>query len=391
MKFNVFTFSILLSTLFFSCSQTEDLDLPTINKASGYELSENDVLNLINGFSGSQSSSRAAISPSIKASYYLDTPSTLESRSQSGAGVRVYQVDLNTADKGFALVSGDKRMPCIIAYSEKGELNDTLTNKGAAMMIKNAEGAFLQAVYNADINVESRSTVVTPTGEIVASLEPVVAICWEQGVPYNALMPASSSFTSSNYGGKFPTGCTAVSVAQLLSCFEPYISKNGVYINWTELKKQCRILTSNSEAVKKQAATLMRYIADGIRVVYNEHSGTSASINNIISFLKGMGFSISGGESMNAAVIVNSLNRDPISPVLVTGSASSGSSHCWILDGYQKRKNGSQMNIYIHAHFGWGGMSDGYYLVNSDNKNMSFDTGFMHFNSNLKIYPYINK
>lgn len=391
MKFNVFTFSILLSTMFFSCSQTEDLDSPTINKALEYELSENDVLNLINGFSGLQSSSRAAISPSIKASYYLAPLSSLESRSQSGVGVRVYQVDLNTADKGFALVSGDKRMPCIIAYSEKGELSDTLTNKGAAMMIKNAEGAFLQAVYNTDINVESRSTVVTPTGEIVASLEPVVAICWEQGVPYNALMPASSSFTSSDYGGKFPTGSAVVSVAQLLSCFEPYIFQNGVYINWTELKKQRRILTSDSETVKKQVATLMRYIADGIKVMYHEYSETSASINNIISFLKGMDFSINSGESMNASVIINSLNRYPVSPVLVTGSDSYGSSHCWILDGYQKRKNGSQMYIYIHAHFGWGDMSDGYYLVNIDNKNMSFDTGFMHFDSNLKIYPYINK
>lgn len=391
MKFNVFTFSILLSTMFFSCSQTEDLDLPTINKALEYELSENDILNLINDFSSLQSSSRAAISPSIKASYYLDTLSSLESRSQSGAGVRVYQVDLNTADKGFALVSGDKRMPCIIAYSEKGELSDTLTNKGAAMMIKNAEGAFLQAVYNTDINVESRSTVETPTGEIVASLEPVVAICWEQGVPYNALMPASSSFTSSDYGGKFPTGASVVSVAQLLSCFEPYIFQNGVYINWTELKKQRRILTSDSETVKKQVATLMRYIADGIKVNFLEYVGASASTNNVISFLKGMDFSINSGESMNASVIINSLNRYPVSPVLVTGSASSGGSHCWILDGYQKRKNGSQMYIYIHAHFGWGGMSDGYYLVNIDNKNMSFDTGFMHFDSNLKIYPYINK
>lgn len=48
-----------------------------------------------------------------------------------------------------------ERVPGVIAYVEHGSLNDTLTNKGAAMMLKEAQRSLISKVKAADVVIDS--------------------------------------------------------------------------------------------------------------------------------------------------------------------------------------------------------------------------------------------
>lgn len=381
MKIYIYLTSIITVLLLFSCSQMEDLDSRKESKDNlNFKLPENDAIKLVDAFNPK---SRAVHSPSIKKAYYLKTSSKAQTRNSSSEDIIVYQVDLNNEEKGFALVSGDTRMPCVIAYSEKGEINDTLTNKGAAMMIKNAESVFLQSIENA------KGTVLYPEGTLLQRVGPLVNVAWGQESPYNDLMPFSGTFSDYYYKNKFPTGCVAVSIAQIMSFFRPTMAISGTVINWSELTKYYYISPDDPSPLKNQVALLMHYITDGTKTIFIESVGASTSINNTISFLNRNGFSINNAQAMNVSEVTTSLNM--FQPVLVTGSAGTNSSHCWIMDGFQILKNANNnMNTYVHANFGWSGIENGYYLANSNN--FGFDTQYSgSYNTNLKIYSRIRR
>ena len=381
MKKYIYLTSIITVLLLFSCSQMEDLDSRKESKDNlNFKLPENDAIKLVDAFNPK---SRAIHSPSIKKAYYLKTSSKAQTRNSSSEDIIVYQVDLNNEEKGFALVSGDTRMPCVIAYSEKGEINDTLTNKGAAMMIKNAESVFLQSIENA------KGTVLYPEGTLLQRVGPLVNVAWGQESPYNDLMPASSTFTDYYYNSKFPTGCVAVSMAQIMSYFRPTMAISGTVIDWSGLTAQSYISPYSSSPLKNQVALLMHYITDGTKTVFIESLGASTSINNTITFLNKNGVSINNAQAMSVSEVTTSLKM--LQPVLVTGSTGPNSSHCWIVDGFQILKNANNnMNTYVHANFGWSGNENGYYLASTNN--FSFDTEYNgNYNTNLKIYSRIRR
>lgn len=375
--------SIILTSLFFSCSQIEYSDsLPAIDSEFNFKLSEVDALKLIDTFMSTSHVCKSINSPLIKNTYYLKLSSNVQTRNSTSKDIAIYQVDLNNEEKGFALVSGDKRMPCIIAYSEKGEISDTLTNKGAAIMIKNAEDVFLESIE------KTKGAVQYPEGTLLQRVGPLVNVRWGQESPYNDLMPTSSMFSDYYYNGKYPVGSVPVAIAQIMSCFKPTIVTNGTVINWNELTAQSYISANSPLLLKKQIALLMQYVSNGTKTIFIEGVGTSTAINDAISFLKQNGLSINNQQAMYTSEVIASLDKFQL--VLATGSSQHGSSHCWILDGYQRNKSANIINTYVHANFGWSGIEDGYYLANTNN--VSFDTEYSgNYNTNLKIYSQIRR
>ena len=99
---------------------------------------------------------------------------------------------------------------------------------------------------------------------------------------------------------------------------------------------------------------------------------------------------------MNATRIITSLDQG--FPVFVTGNdTETGNGHLWILDGYLmfKKDSNARMQImtsdtYIHAHFGWGGFYDGYYLVDSGTTNLTFQNQH-DYSSGMMLYPNVRK
>lgn len=413
-------------------------------------VTEAQALEIVKGFISTNTNSRGVtnVSPSVTKKIYLNG-SLSRSKSDNLPTVPVYEIALNTPeDKGFALVSGDERMPCVLAYSEKGEINDTVTNKGAALMLKEATASLVYNIgaYNQlkdslrektlqkiaenlgrknvsfdDVKeliavqdgAETRSVAYPnpSVGTLWKEVKPVIQTRWNQDSPYNnALDPTSyEEFQGIPYYDKNPVGCTGVAVAQIVAHFEVLSSAYGVNLIWSQLKASPTISRYNAPLVE-QVSNLCKHVAKGINTNWTA-SGGGASLKSASSYLNGLGVTFDtgskyGGYSMDVGRVLESLDGYPLpQPVFVTGNAEAGSrstgggGHCWLLDGYQMRRRPTTTrqilktsDIYIHANFGWSGHEDGYYMVDKNSASLDFKTsGNGFYNTNLKIFPYIRK
>lgn len=456
------TFNFLGSLLFFativtSCSQDEILkdngqeskitlsqsEYISIAFDSPKEISEDKALNLVKDLIGSQSLTRnvALISPEIKGKYYL-TAKLPGIFSSTSVKFPVYEVSLNTkSEGGYALVSGDERVPAVIAYVEEGSVKDTITNKGAAFMIQVAQNALLKDIAYVEFikdslrtktlqkiasttgksdvlfddikdqiivdNGSTRSEAVYPQGTLLKEVKNLIKTKWDQCSPYNiALDNADNSALDGSYQGKNAVGCTGVAIAQLVAHFECLSSAYGTQLNWSDIKYSPYIYNSDEPELKNQVANLCKHVALGIGTSWNRGVG-SASVARGANYLSGLGVSVDTGRNntgydLDAVRIVNSL--DILCPVIITGKAldrarsTGGGGHCWLLDGYQLRKRTLTREIikandtYIHANFGWGGNEDGFYMVDRNTTSLTFETLWNgHYNQNLKIYPNVRR
>lgn len=457
--FNFLGSLLLFATIVTSCSQDEifksegneqgskvvlsQSEYMSIAFDSPKEVSENEALNLVKDFVSSQSSTRnfALISPVIKEKYYLTTklPGKLSSTSVK---IPVYEVALNAkSEDGYALVSGDERVPAVIAYVEEGSIKDTIANKGAALMLQVAQNALLKDIAYVEFikdslrtktlqkiasttgkrdvsfddikdqlmvdNGSTRSEAVNPGGTLLKEVKNLIKTKWNQNSPYNnALGNAVDSELGGSYQGKNAVGCTGVAIAQLVAHFECLSSAYGTRLNWSDIKYSPYIYNSDEPELKNQVANLCKHVALGIETSWNRGVG-SASVAKGANYLSGLGVSVDTGRKntgydLDAVRIVNSL--DVLCPVIITGKAldrarsTGGGGHCWLLDGYQLRKRTLTREIikandtYIHANFGWGGNEDGFYMVDRNTTSLTFETIWNgHYNQNLKIYPNVRR
>lgn len=117
---------------------------------SQLEMTQDEIVDMVSKFSTTGNSTRAiAANPTIVKKFSLSSYS-------NGKQIPLYEVSLNEGDDaGYAIVSGDERVPGVIAYVEHGSLNDTLTNKGAAMMLKEAQRSLISKVKAVDVVIDS--------------------------------------------------------------------------------------------------------------------------------------------------------------------------------------------------------------------------------------------
>lgn len=404
---------------------------------SQQEISQKDIVEMASSFSTSGKSTRAiAASPTIVKKFSLSD--------NGGKQIPLYEVNLNGDEEGgYAIVSGDDRVPGVIAYVEHGSLKDTLNNKGAAMMLKEAQRALITKIKAAEISTDSlrasaaakiskvigtskftfneikdriivqnitRAAASIPQGTLIKQVTPLITTQWNQWAPYNNLMDETSASDMQGwpYYGKNAVGCTAVAIAQLVAYYECLSSANGVALNWDNLKASSEVSNYGSETLKTQISKLFYHVAHGIQTTWSNGEG-SAKISNASSYLSGLGLTFDTGSkyagyTMDAGRIIESL--DKLYPVIITGgyqagtrSSSVGGRHCWLLDGYQicrrtttARTIVKQNDTYIHANFGWSGYEDGYYMVDRNSTNLDFETSSNgHYNQDLKLYPNVRK
>lgn len=450
----IFIVALCVAGMMSSCSDIDDniandakssilltqQEYASIVPDSQLEMTQDEIVDMVSKFSTTGNSTRAiAANPTIVKKFSLSSYS-------NGKQIPLYEVSLNEGDDaGYAIVSGDERVPGVIAYVEHGSLNDTLTNKGAAMMLKEAQRSLISKVKAVDVVIDSlrasakakisakigtssftfegvkdrievqkgitRSVATSdPQGTLLKQVTPLITTKWNQCAPYNNLMDETTASEMQNwpYYGKNAVGCTAVAIAQIVAFYECLSTVNGVSLNWSALKASSQISNYGNESLKTQISNLFYHVAHGIQTIWNNGVG-GAKISNASSYLSGLGITFDSGRkwagySMDAGRIIESL--DKLYPVIITGayeagtrSSSVGGRHCWILDGYQIRRRTTttriivkQNDTYIHANFGWSGSEDGYYMVDRNTTNLDFETSFNgHYNQDLKLYPNVRK
>ena len=278
-------------------------------------------------------------------------------------------------NQGFVIVSGDDRTQPILGYSDEGQLS-------VEDMPDNLK--FWLEEYSKQIkHLENRHVVATrgTESESWKDVAPLIKTQWNQDAPYNTKCPLIYNTATRKY--QYPvTGCVAVAMAQVMYYWKcpktatPTIPGYTTYslginvpplssvsFDWDLMK--CTYKETETGASADAVATLLRYCGQAVEMDY-DLDGSSAGItpSDIVQYF-GFGknarlvlrtmYSSSDWESMIYKEVYEGR------PVMYGGSSISGG-HQFIVDGYDG-------NGLFHMNWGWGGMSDGYYvlsLANSD-------------------------
>ena len=304
------------------------------------------------------------------------------------SSVGYYLFNLGETD-GFVIVSGDNRTTAILGYADSGSIHEDDMPDGLRYLLEGYEEQM------ANIPDEVEAPLHTSSREAIL---PLISTNWNQGKPYNNLCPTID-------GEHVVTGCVATSFAQLMyyhkypteSCAPiPAYSTNtqdkdgkkitldvpalpATTFDWDNMIDDYNPI--NPETGKKYVggtaeeqlavATLMQYCGSSVEMMYGLSSnGGSSAYNEAIPFALKTYFGYDGGVSHAdrknysyagwVDLIYNELAaRRPV----ILGGQAAGGGHSFICDGYDTNDHAGADGDYFHMNWGWGGSSDGYFLL----------------------------
>lgn len=289
---------------------------------------------------------------------------TCKDASTGNNGLYVFN---RAAGDGFLVVSADDVVQPLLGYADVGEFE-------TSDMPDNLR-AWLEE-YTAQIAWASTMTA-TPSraaGErrpSRASIKPMCVTMWNQNSPYNDLCPLYQ-------GDRCVTGCVATAMAQILKYHNYPVHGTGSHSYTTdslklsagfdfantvfEWSKMLPSYTDDAKADEKTAVATLMYAA-GVSVDMDyrpDESGASSfsvgnALINYFNYDKGVSYRDRNWYGMYEweHLVYESLST--CGPVLLGGDSGSGG-HEFVCDGYDK-------DGYFHINWGWGGMSNGYFLL----------------------------
>ena len=292
-----------------------------------------------------------------------------------------YYVFNRGTNEGFVIVSGDDRTEEeVLGYSDAGDFEyDNLPPalQGLLEYYARQITALQQTPSDARSASSGRRAASVPTHPKV---EQLLTCTWSQGEPYNRFCPIDKD------GRRSVTGCVATAMAQILyfhrekmvtetqAAIPGYTTWNenpskqfdvegipeGSPIDWDNMKDK----GGTMEIEKNAVAHLMHYCGVSVQMGY-----TGGSSGAQISAVPGAMINYFGmnttarhvwkGDMTDVqwdALIYNDLSQGR--PVYLGGYTSGENvvGHAFVTDGYDGNRR-------YHINWGWGGSSDGYYLL----------------------------
>ena len=284
---------------------------------------------------------------------------------------------------GYVIVSGDDRTTEILGYSKTGNLDmDRLPEN-----LKWWLDGYARQIEALGTSAQPVKKTKTRGADSWDPVSPMIQTKWNQDYPYNMMCPdykgrfiEDEGFATDNEGAYDTenicvTGCVATAMAQIMYYWKypntcPALDGYSTYthgwsmealpatsFNWDAMKKSYNGNETDESAMA--IATLFRYCGQSVQMNY-DLGGSEASVypSVLVSVF---------GYSKN----IRRLYRDPYTtgqweeiiygelaaqrPVFYSGQAGVGG-HQFIIDGYDG-------NGLFHMNWGWGGMSDDYFVL----------------------------
>ena len=258
---------------------------------------------------------------------------------------------------GFVIISADDQTQPVLGYSKQGTFDAETISPEMKWWLDGYETQ-LKAVR------EGKERLAEPTANH-AAIAPMVSSQWNQSAPYNLLTKTSSS--------QYVTGCVATAMAQIMyyhkwpeQVTETLPSPDGLMLdldpttfNWSLMRD--RYNRTDTDDGAQEVAKLMKYCGYAAKMNYGDGSSGAQSYNAVEGLRRYLGYHYTTEEVMRAdyttaewdELIYNELANQR--PVLYTGYSASGG-HAFVCDGY----DGNGM---YHINWGWGGVSDAYFLL----------------------------
>lgn len=273
---------------------------------------------------------------------------------------------------GFVIVAADDRAAAeVLGYSDEGTFSADNMPEAMRWWLGEYERELEHAAGSDATNSRDKLRRALPVYDAIA---PLTKSKWDQNSPYNSLCPTY-------YGVKCPTGCAATALAQIMYYHKwPQTGKGyhayAWYVNgqkagslsadfsqstydWESMTDTYN--STSTQASKNAVARLMYDVGVASDMQYGPSSSGASSIISLVALEKYFSYDPSvnmlsrdyyGIEEWNE-MLYNSLASGY--PIFYTGLTTKNEGHAFVIDGY---KNG-----YFHLNWGWGGVSNGYFLT----------------------------
>lgn len=402
MRFIVWFVNLIFVSFIYSCSETDfySYDNTTVKRkvshVKTFDEAKIELENILKIVDGSDTRSDGTLPRVIKGGYTF-TKNTNMTRAEADSAPRVHIFNFED-DRGFAIMSGDDRLPPLIALSDSGKLDTTIVvdNPGLGLFLEGVD----ELVFNGTLVEDSFMTSINDTyaeGMITYEYGPweynfyperdgICDVEWSQKWPYNDKCPMVD-------GTHGLAGCVPIAVAQFMSANKYPESYNGTTFNWDEINAKSYISGVSPEA-QGQIKTLIAELgkSGNLDVSYGVIE-SSASIDNVPRTLKNFGYSNGGVcKDYNISDVINELKNGYC--VLLAGHSEKHKvkflgitlktyykgGHIWLGHGlFECRRNVKMYNgatslgsyfqgsHYILCNYGWSGQHNGYYLSGAFN------------------------
>ena len=318
------------------------------------------------------------------------------SRSKAaGQDAQSYYYVFNAENNGgYVIVSGDDRVEPILGYVDHGSFDpDNIPENMRSWLQLYAD----QIKYIVDNDIQPGDPRIRKRNKVQGvkhSVGEMLTTRWNQGRPYNLTCPDYYLEKDQDETTTLPkksgpaTGCTATAMAQLMYFYRypekvkkdipaysitytsqkdnsvkktvtvPRIARNTI-IDWDNMRDTYSWQDeAHANAQDTAVANLMRFCGQAVTMHYGPSSGANFSAEAYINYF-GYATGAYVGERRDYSIddwfdiIYNEIEQGY--PVLFSGF-SSGGGHAFVLDGF----DGDNL---FHLNWGWGGGSNGWFLV----------------------------
>lgn len=339
---------ILLSALFFSCSESVEYEKKSDirTKQEAIEIAQSAYTDCF------LKNSRGLLKIEVES---VDVIKSKSNRSSNETPL-LYIVNF-TDSLGFAIVSASENTIPLLGISDCGTYNEYDIDKNSNFEY------FMNYVYdyaeNADI------VIIPPVIRIPTECAPKLEVLWGQNSPY---------------GDDFRNGiagCSNIATAMIMSYFKQPQTMSihdgeynyNLYLDWKEICKHKKTGTycneNNAVSVHNQISKFIRQIGrDNYSNDYGS-TGTSTDFDYVLNSLIANGYTCSPFANFSDFSYKTYLNSNYL--VYVSGVTNTNLGHDWIMDGYktmvQLQNNGLPV-IHNYCHYNWGaeGRYNGYFL-----------------------------
>lgn len=267
------------------------------------------------------------------------------------AGIYVFN-----SESGFVVISADDAFPAVLAYGSGAPYDASTAPTAMKEMLE---------AYHYTVTAKANTRAAVPTH---ADIAPLIQTKWDQNAPYNLLCPKGSK------GNPSPTGCVATATAQIM-----YYHQWPNTYEWDKMKTSYQ--SSDTGDAANAVAKLMADVGEKEYMEYGDDDSSARFIDACEAMRYDFGYSEATEyveRSCYTAQAWDELLYNELvakRPVLFGAQSMPQSGeqggHAFIIDGYAA-KDGIG---YFHVNWGWGGLSDDYFLISVLNPDYQYTGG----------------
>ena len=306
---------------------------------------------------------------------------------------------VNYEDGGFAVLSADKRLSPILAFSDCNSLSNDVdenlspiefwfqTIKEKIEFVRKNNIPATKQIQQEWKNLESGNSDFvflksappdTQCTDSYHQVGPFLSTTWNQKCGFNDLLKLGSEIGCTNLPcSRVLAGCVPIAMAQVMK-----YNQLPTSYNWA--------LMPNASG-SSETSRLIKAIHDVLPLYYDCNSTGSTDPNAAMVLRNNFGYSKATCSNYNYLNVVSDLDRNR--PVILGGHSSSAG-HTWVCDGYKENticmyddygnSIGACSYMFLHMNWGWmDGKGNGWFSF--DNFTVTTDSGTSTFNSNLDM------